>query len=646
MTEELPELSCEDPAAPDGIGRAAIYEQFSSYFGIAVETTLLYATRRLPGPLGVLGIKVPAQRSEDGHWRLAHFQARVKTLSGMHVAPMPVSGCRVAAVHLSRGWLFEFMPRYLNLQVVSRIFGKNQVHMARLLLSEYAAEGGSAPAGGFSPPYPRFRDSIFASGSCGIPPHLSAARRASADAGLGPDGEGDGPPAPTPPSILVSYGSPLSPGPEAGAEAGQAAPPPAASTEELFFDLVGVQAPGPQTSRDTWGPQQPLDASPPSTSGSGESSADSPATSAAAAAPKPIQVIRDDIGVTSEPSVMSRYGEAMRVSLEIALRLESMSLHEPPRPPSSSAPPSPSTRGPATPVASWDAPPPPYLPPPPSAERAASPGGEAPKRKPGEGGAELADRRLHPPPRPSAPPPGAPPPRRLQPLAAQPGGAAPAHLEAAASAAASAAPQRPQRRRKKPVPGAAEAPAPNGFIQFCRSKKDGVLLENPNITSREMASILGEMWRRTPHAERAGYQQVAREARARELAAGPKPRKARKARKKKEAGEAPRGRAAPAVRVKPEPSGLSEEDEAEEEEELDSDAPTPGPSGGYGPASALLYNFPQLQAPPWIHVTGPGRQGPVYPGGANPRLPAEHALGDVPSGASTHAAPGPPRRPV
>eukprot|EP00741_Cyanophora_paradoxa_P002051 tig00000545_g1987.t1 len=300
------ELMAELEAAPhedlQNVGVVELLEDHANFLGWVVESFMLRVTRRLPDG-SAFGIRVPVER-DDGVWTPRRYREKMRALSAWHVAGTP-EGCRFTYLALERaGSIFSYMPSYVVKQLICRLVGKYILRVRRIVLQEFAADGcaGTRPK----------RSLLFASGSAGVPLRW----------GLDPAFR---PASPVSPYVLHSFAPPRHGAPAASVEPAargeETSPPslplPAAKTTEIFFDLAGVER------RADVGPW----------SVDGGASWVAPPNGAHPGVESPLsragQVLRAEAREIQEqcnPSVLSRSAEAARASLELSLRLESMSL--------------------------------------------------------------------------------------------------------------------------------------------------------------------------------------------------------------------------------------------------------------------------------------------------------------------------------
>eukprot|EP00741_Cyanophora_paradoxa_P011366 tig00020556_g10979.t1 len=250
-----------DAADPDGVGRrVTCVSHVSTYFGIEINEFVLYASRRLPDG-SALAVK-PTAALVDGVWTSSRFRERLRSLTVYHVREAAgsrpfgePSRCCVSVMfyfqktpHLP---VLRVVPDFWIRRVASRILANYALRIKRALLKQFGALAGPpaglrmrmpfasgstsfcarpAGAGGGEAPWSPMAhlgepDSPFVVHACG----LRAAQAQPAD-GSAMSSEA----ASTEPAVAVATGA----GPSEGAESAEAE-----NINALFRRLVGT-APG------------------------------------------------------------------------------------------------------------------------------------------------------------------------------------------------------------------------------------------------------------------------------------------------------------------------------------------------------------------------------------------------------------------
>eukprot|EP00741_Cyanophora_paradoxa_P002373 tig00000601_g2299.t1 len=480
VREELvAELEAAPPEDLQNIGVVELLEDHANFLGWVVESFMLRVTRRLPDG-SAFGIRVPVER-EAGVWTPRRYREKMRTLSAWHVA-RTADGCRFTYLALEKACsVFSYVPACVVKQLICRLVGKYVLRVRRIVLQEFAADGCAEAR-------PK-RSFLFASGSAGVPLHW----------GLDPAAR---PAAPESPFVLHAFAPPRHGAPPA--PAGPLRGEEAAKTTEIFFDLVGVEQ---RTAGGAW-----------SVDG-GESWVAPPAESnPAGESPlsKSGQVLRAEFQEQSDPNVLSRSAEAARASLELSLRLESMSLaglapscrpapalprptHAPtsphaPRWPGSTPPPPLSEDG----DAGWHPPPPPLVPcpkPPASSSAAAAAAASSAAAASAASAAAVAAAAA------------------AAAAADEDDDAAAAASAAAASAAASAASSAAAASAAASDAAASgegpreweEGDLSSGFSAYANEALPGAINTFPGAPLRLIISLLQESWRAMPDEVKAGY---------------------------------------------------------------------------------------------------------------------------------------------
>eukprot|EP00741_Cyanophora_paradoxa_P023853 tig00021680_g23040.t1 len=304
VSEELvEELRGPDPGDPEDLGRIQVWADRHNYFGWSLQALMLFTTWRLPDGSGLL-LKIPVELEQHpggtgSVWRAAapavplsraahmsppflrrtmrKYLSKHRSIVAYQVAPAP-DGPGIKCTLLDRRRdVMAFLPDALHSQLFARVWAKTSLSAVRVVLSEYAkactAAGSARSAGPLS----------FLSGSAGPPLQL----RRPGGLRLGPS-----------PFVLHAF-SPsraAEPGPESNVPPGPEANVPAPKANELFYDFEeGLAA----------------------------------EERAAAAGPGALHGTVPEVEGLIAPRVLARSAEAARASLELALRLESMSLADP-----------------------------------------------------------------------------------------------------------------------------------------------------------------------------------------------------------------------------------------------------------------------------------------------------------------------------
>eukprot|EP00741_Cyanophora_paradoxa_P023850 tig00021680_g23037.t1 len=294
VSEELvEELRGPDPGDPEDLGRIQVWADRHNYFGWSLQALMLFTTWRLPDGSGLL-LKIPVELEQypggGSVWTMRKYLSTHRSIVAYQVAPAPDGpGCRIKCTLLDRRRdVMAFLPDALHSQLFARVWAKTSLSAVRVVLSEYAkacAAAGSARSTG---------PLSFLSGSAGPPLQL----RRPGGLRLGPS-----------PFVLHAFSpqraAELGPGPRPEAGRGPPEPPeraPAPKTNELFYDFVGIKEEGLAAEE-----------------------------RAAAAGPGALHGTVPEVEGLIAPRVLARSAEAARASLELALRLESMSLADLPQ---------------------------------------------------------------------------------------------------------------------------------------------------------------------------------------------------------------------------------------------------------------------------------------------------------------------------
>eukprot|EP00741_Cyanophora_paradoxa_P020818 tig00021312_g20097.t1 len=221
------ELERAPPEDPQNIGAVSVYEDHASYFGYVLESYMLRATRRLPDG-SAFAIRVPVEWEGEA-WTPRRYREKIRALSAWHVAGTP-RGCRFTYIGLEKASLiFSFLPLYAVRQILCRMVAKYILRVRRVVLKEFASDGCAEIR-------PQ-RSFLFASGSAGVPLHWSS-RGLSRSLGLSPADEAGAEPSSRSPFVLHSCAPPRRAPGAATLPVREAREAPKAT--ELFFDLVGI----------------------------------------------------------------------------------------------------------------------------------------------------------------------------------------------------------------------------------------------------------------------------------------------------------------------------------------------------------------------------------------------------------------------
>eukprot|EP00741_Cyanophora_paradoxa_P010007 tig00000157_g9693.t1 len=269
-----------------GFGSILVHDNRASFFGWHVDTLMIFAPRRLPDG-SAAALKLPVERGEDGVWSTRNHMRHMRSFSVRHVTSNGAGGFRCSILSLEGvPPFFSYIAPNVWWKLFARVLMKFMLQARRTLLSELA---GAEPVV-MARPRP-FRSPLFASGSAAAPSGLGLGLFA---AGLGP--------APGPPSALHSWEPPDPPRPSSSSGVG---------ISDLFRELVGIGRQEEPEARTT----------PESTSGSVPGEDSEPMSPAV-----PSQRLAPEVEGIAAPSVVSRVTEAIRASLDLAMRLECMSL--------------------------------------------------------------------------------------------------------------------------------------------------------------------------------------------------------------------------------------------------------------------------------------------------------------------------------